>query len=236
MEVDSYWDGTLSLKQFIAAAHTFAEKWKRINSASPPWSWINAPKRPYVASQQKDSCRWRRCVFLFLRIIMIIVIAPGKKRSISLGRKRQLTMMPLCSHHQVHYYDFHIVYSNSYRVPVLYFRGYCSDGRPLQLNEIEKDLPTCSAKVLLESKWTFITQEEHPYLNRPWHKLHPCGTSEWMRLLFLGDAVSAEKRVAIELYLVSWFSVAGQVISLRIPIEMRHLVQKFLFKNYHRTK
>lgn len=29
----------------------------------------------------------------------------------------------------------------------------------MQLNEIEKDLPACSAKVLLESKWTFITQE-----------------------------------------------------------------------------
>uniref|UniRef100_A0A2C9UR38 Ubiquitin-like-conjugating enzyme ATG10 n=1 Tax=Manihot esculenta TaxID=3983 RepID=A0A2C9UR38_MANES len=30
------------------------------------------------------------------------------------------------NHHEVHYYDFHIVYSASYRVPVLYFRGYDS--------------------------------------------------------------------------------------------------------------
>lgn len=28
--------------------------------------------------------------------------------------------------HEAHYYDFHIVYSASYRVPVLYFRAYCS--------------------------------------------------------------------------------------------------------------
>lgn len=35
------------------------------------------------------------------------------------------------------------------------------DGHPLGLDEIEKDLPACSAKVLLESKWTFITQEVH---------------------------------------------------------------------------
>lgn len=34
-----------------------------------------------------------------------------------------------------------------------------ADGQPLVLDEIEKDLPACSAKVLLESKWTFITQE-----------------------------------------------------------------------------
>ncbi|KAJ6880670.1 hypothetical protein NC652_033874 [Populus alba x Populus x berolinensis] len=138
--------------------------------------------------------------------------------------------------HEAHYYDFHIVYSASYRVPVLYFRAYCSvmsmsclnilifveciDGRPLLLNEIEKDLPACSSKVLLETKWTFITQEEHPFLNRPWYKLHPCGTSEWMKLLCLGDEVAAKNGLAIELYLVSWFSVVGQVVGLKTPLEM----------------
>lgn len=40
----------------------------------------------------------------------------------------------------------------------------CIDGRPLLLNEIEKDLPACSSKVLLETKWTFITQEVHFFL------------------------------------------------------------------------
>ena len=35
----------------------------------------------------------------------------------------------------------------------------CLDGQPLALNEIEKDLPAGSVKVLLETKWTFITQE-----------------------------------------------------------------------------
>jgi len=34
------------------------------------------------------------------------------------------------------------------------------DGEPLGFNEIEKDLPAHSAKALLDSKWTFITQEE----------------------------------------------------------------------------
>jgi len=40
----------------------------------------------------------------------------------------------------------------------------CIDGTPLLLNEIEKDLPACSSKVLLETKWTFITQEVHFFL------------------------------------------------------------------------
>lgn len=48
----SSWDGTLSLNEFSLAARSFAEKWKISNSASPPWLWVNAPKLPFVASQQ----------------------------------------------------------------------------------------------------------------------------------------------------------------------------------------
>jgi ubiquitin-like-conjugating enzyme ATG10 len=62
--------------------------------------------------------------------------------------------------------------------------------------------------------------QEHPFLNRPWYKLHPCGTSEWMKLLCLGDEVAAKNGMAIELYLVSWFSVVGQVVGLKTPLEM----------------
>lgn len=57
-------------------------------------------------------------------------------------------------------------------------------------------------------------------MNRPWYKLHPCGTSEWMKLLFLGDTTHKKNGVAIELYLVAWFSVVGQVVGLSIPSEM----------------
>jgi ubiquitin-like-conjugating enzyme ATG10 len=57
-------------------------------------------------------------------------------------------------------------------------------------------------------------------LNRPWFKLHPCGTSEWMKLLFHADVSVPKNGVAIELYVVSWLSVVGQVVGLRIPLEM----------------
>ncbi|XP_042412713.1 ubiquitin-like-conjugating enzyme ATG10 isoform X5 [Zingiber officinale] len=59
----------------------------------------------------------------------------------------------------MHIYDYHILYSFTFRVPVLYFRGYQSDGCPLKLVDIEKDLPAYSLKLLRESKWAFITQE-----------------------------------------------------------------------------
>ncbi|KAJ0723085.1 hypothetical protein HanOQP8_Chr08g0293971 [Helianthus annuus] len=93
-----------------------------------------------------------------------------------------------------------------------------NDGQLLNQDEIEKNLPTESAKVLTESKWTFITQQEHPYLNRPWYTLHPCGTSEWMKLLLAGENSTAENRV--EQYLISWFSVVGQVFGLKLPLDM----------------
>uniref|UniRef100_A0A6N2MBR5 Ubiquitin-like-conjugating enzyme ATG10 n=1 Tax=Salix viminalis TaxID=40686 RepID=A0A6N2MBR5_SALVM len=190
--VSPSWDGTLSPKDFSVAAHVFKERWERNKSASPSWFWVNSPKGPpLLASSQHVE-----------------------------GYLSLESMCVQSKHHEAHYYDFHIVYSSSFRVPVLYFRAYCSDGRPLLLNDIEKDLPACSSKVLLETKWSFITMEEHPFLNRPWYKLHPCGTSEWMKLLCLGDEVAAKNGLAIELYLLSWFSVVGQVVGLKTPLEM----------------
>ncbi|KAL0928291.1 hypothetical protein M5K25_000163 [Dendrobium thyrsiflorum] len=110
----------------------------------------------------------------------------------------------------IHAYDFHIIYSFSYRNPVLYFHGHKSDGQPLDLDDIQKDLPEYSLKLIRESKWTFITFEEHPYLHRPWYMLHPCGTTEWMKLLLQGNPSAPN-------YLVSWLSVVGQAVGLRVP-------------------
>ena len=57
-------------------------------------------------------------------------------------------------------------------------------------------------------------------MNRPWYTLHPCGTSEWMKLLFTAEATLGIGEVAMEQYLVAWFSVVGQVIGLTIPFQM----------------
>lgn len=94
------------------------------------------------------------------------------------------------------------------------------DGQPLALHEIEKDIPAYKAEVLKDSKWTFITQEYHPYLNRPWYMLHPCGTSEWMQLLGVNDNCVAQSGVEVTKFLVSWFSVVGQIFGLKIPLQM----------------
>ncbi|GFY99453.1 autophagocytosis-associated family protein [Actinidia rufa] len=192
------WDGTVSPGDFRVVALDFAEKWKRFNTTTiPQWSWVPCSKRPWIVAHQENQDASSQI---------------GKEEPNWSGQDDAIdnaTLVQSCGH-ETHCYDFHIVYSSSYRVPVLYFRAYCSDGQPLDLDDIEKDLPANAAKVLTESKWTFITQEEHPYLSRPWYTLHPCGTSEWMKLLLVTDASRAKGRAAFGKYLVSWLSVVGQ--------------------------
>lgn len=224
MDISS-WDGTLSSSDFCLAAHAFTEKWKRINPVLPPWSWVPRPKSPWLTSHEVEG-------YLSLENMCILRSCeedhdekshkgneepncPGKDEYID-----NATLVQSYSH-DVRYFDFHIVHSASYRVPVLYFRTYSSDGQPLLLEDVEKELPGNSTNVLMESKWTFITQEEHPYLNRPWYKLHPCGTSEWMKLLFLTDpSLGGSQGVPVELYLSSWISMVGQAVGLKVPLEM----------------
>ncbi|KAK8674335.1 hypothetical protein V6N13_112627 [Hibiscus sabdariffa] len=217
-----HWDGTLSAKNFRIGAFAFAQKWESLNLGFPPWSWVLCPKHPCLASPEEEG---------YLSLENICISRPNEEdihqiSQIDNGEEEtgcsgdedvDNATLVQSSHHELHYCDFHIVYSNIFRVPVLYIRAYCSDGRPLQLDEIEKELPECSSKELSESKWTFITQEEHPYLKRPWYKLHPCGTNEWMKLLFLSHTANPKFEVVPELYLLSWFSVAGQVFGVRIP-------------------
>ncbi|CAI8608296.1 unnamed protein product [Vicia faba] len=215
------WDGTLSLNDFTLSAATFSDKWKMFNPSFPPCLWTTCPKHHLGSSLKVEG-------YLSLENVCLVKSSEVEESNRSLTWKEESNLSEaeepfddatlVCPEYEVNHYDFHIIYSPSYKVPVLYFRSYHSDGQPLPFSEFEKDLPGHSAELRLESKWTFITQEEHPYLNRPWYKLHPCGTSEWMKLLLCRDT-SLNKNF-IEQYLVSWFSVVGQVVGLKTPLGM----------------
>lgn len=223
------WDGTLSSTEFYVAASTFSEHWRKFNSSLPQWAWIPSLKRPWVSHNHQVG-------YLSLENLILPKSSEGAHRNCDLVEKEEC-----CSEYEDdvvdtaavvlndgsggHRYDLHAVYSASYRVPVLYFRAYRNDGQPLLLDVIEKDIPIDSAQMLTRAKWTFITQEEHPELGRPWYTLHPCGTSEWMKLLLSSDGASvAQGRIPVEKYLVSWFSVVGQVFGIKLPFEMLNLV------------
>ncbi|KAK2569689.1 Ubiquitin-like-conjugating enzyme ATG10 [Acropora cervicornis] len=107
-------------------------------------------------------------------------------------------------------YEYHIVYSHSYGVPVLYFTASQQDGKLVNLEEIWKSVPEVYRKRLEYEKWTFLTQQEHPYLCVPFYQLHPCHTADMMKAAF---TATADRPVN---YLVTWLSSVGPVIGLNL--------------------
>ncbi|XP_009342402.3 ubiquitin-like-conjugating enzyme ATG10 [Pyrus x bretschneideri] len=152
------WDGALSSRDFYVAARAFADNRKEFNSDLPPWNWVPSPHLSQLQQQQQGYLSLERiCLHGSSKEDVNEENHTGEEEA---SEPVDNATLVETSSPQVCYYDFHIVYSDSYRFPVLYFRSYHIDGQPLALEEIEKDLPACcSSKVLLESKWAFITQE-----------------------------------------------------------------------------
>ncbi|PIN17482.1 hypothetical protein CDL12_09860 [Handroanthus impetiginosus] len=222
------WDGTLSPTEFYVAACAFSEQWRKFNSSLPQWSWLPSPKQPWISHHKQEG-------YLSLENVILPRLSQEdhhegdqmEKEECSIEYEDEFvdTAVVVCNDGPgEHHFDFHVVYSASYRVPVLYFHAYCNDGQPLLLDDIKREITVNSAELLSRCKWTFMTKEEHPILNRPWYTLHPCGTSEWMKLLLKSDASATQGEIPEQKYLVSWFSIVGQVFGLRIPFEMLNLV------------
>lgn len=103
-------------------------------------------------------------------------------------------------------FEYHIIYSLSYAVPVLYFNAFKANGRLLTLDELLSVIP-CQFSV--QDKWQFITQHEHPILGRPFFQLHPCHTETMMSKLNLHTG-----------YLIAWLSSVAPAIHLQLPIQL----------------
>ncbi|KAM5300271.1 ubiquitin-like-conjugating enzyme ATG10 [Ctenodactylus gundi] len=111
-------------------------------------------------------------------------------------------------------YEYHVLYSCSYHVPVLYFRASFLDGRPLTLKEIWEGVHECYKTRLLQGPWDTITQQEHPVLGQPFFVLHPCKTRE-----FMAPVVKSSQRAHRSAnYITSWLSIVGPVVGLSLPL------------------
>ncbi|XP_062068446.1 ubiquitin-like-conjugating enzyme ATG10 isoform X1 [Lepus europaeus] len=60
---------------------------------------------------------------------------------------------------QVIRYEYHVLYSCSFQVPVLYFRASFLDGQPLTLEDIWEGVHECYRTRLLQGPWDTITQQ-----------------------------------------------------------------------------
>ncbi|XP_004678488.1 PREDICTED: ubiquitin-like-conjugating enzyme ATG10 [Condylura cristata] len=111
-------------------------------------------------------------------------------------------------------YEYHVLYSCSYQVPVLYFRASFLDGRPLPLKAIWEGVHESYKSRLLQGPWDTITQQEHPILGQPFFVLHPCKTNEFMAPM-LKNSWKINRNAN---YITSWLSIVGPVIGLNLPL------------------
>uniref|UniRef100_A0A8C6UUM5 Ubiquitin-like-conjugating enzyme ATG10 n=1 Tax=Neogobius melanostomus TaxID=47308 RepID=A0A8C6UUM5_9GOBI len=112
-------------------------------------------------------------------------------------------------------FEFHILYSSSFRTPVLYFRAFTLEGKSLSLEDvwsfIRPKLRLSSEDGLLST----VTQQEHPLLGQPFFMLHPCKTDDFMRPVL--EAARQENRPVN--YVLTWLSVVGPLLGLDVPLE-----------------
>ncbi|NXN92570.1 ATG10 enzyme, partial [Rhinopomastus cyanomelas] len=116
-------------------------------------------------------------------------------------------------------YEYHVLYSSSYQVPVLYYRACFLDGRPLTLDEMWKSVHACYQARLLEGPWDTITQQEHPILGQPFFVLHPCRTHEFMSSILS----SSRKSNRHPNYIILWLSTVGPAVGLNLPLSYAKL-------------
>ncbi|KAI8787386.1 ubiquitin-like-conjugating enzyme ATG10 isoform X1 [Biomphalaria glabrata] len=121
-----------------------------------------------------------------------------------------VSCMPDVSESKTLTYEYHVVYNESYAVPVLYFNIFTNDGRLLPLDEVWSQCPTHYQTHLKDNKWSTLTQQEHPLLGRPFLQLHPCHTAD-----FMAQVISKSSQKIN--YLACWLSTVGPMVGLNIP-------------------
>ncbi|KAG8224685.1 hypothetical protein J437_LFUL003800 [Ladona fulva] len=105
------------------------------------------------------------------------------------------------------FWEYHIVYSVSYSVPVLYFNAWRDSGELLTLEEIWNEIPPSMKPDAEDKYWSLISQQEHPLLGKPFFQIHPCQTA---------NLISAIKGIAGERIFIPWLSTVGPLVNLSL--------------------
>ena len=80
---------------------------------------------------------------------------------------------------EIYTFTYHVVFSESFAVPVLYLNVSKSNGSLLTHEEIYEyfNLTKSTSDPVYD---LIITQQEHPLLFKPFYFVHPCHTADWM--------------------------------------------------------
>lgn len=117
--------------------------------------------------------------------------------------------------------SYHIVFSPSYQVPVLYFNAYKPNGQAIPLEDIYESLvPEDWRSSIRDSGLSGgISQQDHPILNVPFFYMHPCETVSLMETI-LGRQTMDSPESFLSSYIASWLSLTGQAIGITLPSAM----------------
>ncbi|CAD6263199.1 unnamed protein product [Miscanthus lutarioriparius] len=131
------WDGTLSPDSFNTSAAALVKRWKEIevDDSLPEWTWKPCSKSgvpPEVEGYLALERVYRSCGRSQEQI-------EEMEKFDGAGDVAWLEN----SSDNVHVYDFHVVYSFSYKVPVLYFRGYHTRASPSKQSMVDP-APLCN--------------------------------------------------------------------------------------------
>lgn len=108
-------------------------------------------------------------------------------------------------------WEYHILYSCSYNVPVLYFNACTENGKPIDLEDIWSMGNSLYEHQIKTNKWNTITQNEHPYFRIPFFMIHPCKSE-----LIFKNIVSDKHYVNP---IVTWLTTVAPIINLLLPLE-----------------
>eukprot|EP00037_Helgoeca_nana_P027782 m.321587 g.321587 ORF g.321587 m.321587 type:complete len:135 (-) comp27594_c2_seq2:3924-4328(-) len=124
-------------------------------------------------------------------------------------------------------FEYHVVYSQAYAVPVLYFSVTELDGTPISGDEaVWRHLPNHDENTLAQMReQTAVSQADHPALQRPFYFVHPCRTAEMLAATAVDGAATPPAELNVVL---SWLSLTGREVGLNnvpLPAELQPLAE-----------
>lgn len=71
---------------------------------------------------------------------------------------------------------------------------------------------------------TAVSQEDHPFLGRPFFQVHPCVTQDVLGLMLprcqAGMGLASDDPATLQRYMTAWLSVVCHVVPLTVPLTM----------------
>ena len=136
-------------------------------------------------------------------------------------------------------WNLSVVYSDTWRVPVLFFRALNMDGTNLSRNEVLVELGWDEGN---SCDWEFVSEDEHPVTRAPSYILHPCRTAERLETLFQVDSCISSAKNDDEgskptecihppspgEFLLSWLTLISPAIHMKIGSRQFSDLQRLL--------